>query len=400
MVSAATTMALKAVGQMLVMLFAGMYVAHMGYLDRKNLRNVSKLVMGLFTPSLLFSNLSAGTSLAMLSTAAVLPIVAFSLCGCGLLLGYVARKTFLRKALHRGNHGKLFQSACIVGNSQGLPLVLTSALVPAAQWTEVVSYISFYIVSVHIVTWFGVYNWLKQDVQDSESDDEGGEDSPLLNVDFKATPKQDDVNGRDAVSSFQMLSSSPIVERFKDSINPPLIAVALGLFFGLFHPIHHQFARDGAPFQWVHDAIARVGQGMVPCVMTIMGASMYHSLHEERENKLSIGAVLTITAIRLMILPAVGIVYVSLFGAFLPPMLCLTILVEACTPTANNVTVILSRLGIDPAPLGPVYIFQYLVSIPLYAVYLSYALELSGHSTTPPPVLSERSVMFLGLYVQ
>eukprot|EP01061_Rhynchopus_euleeides_P035174 TRINITY_DN59254_c0_g1_i1.p1 TRINITY_DN59254_c0_g1~~TRINITY_DN59254_c0_g1_i1.p1 ORF type:complete len:432 (+),score=123.83 TRINITY_DN59254_c0_g1_i1:53-1297(+) len=411
MVSAATMLALQAVGQMCVMLLAGMYVAHFRYLEKRNMRYVSKMVMSVMTPSLLFSNLSAGTSLQVLSTASILPFVAFTLCGCGLLFGYAARKTFLRRALHRGNHAKLFQASCIVGNAQGLPLVLTSALVPSSQWQECVSYISFYLVSAHLVTWFGVYNWLKQDAEDSDEDDDIlGEDSKLLSVDFTASPNGA-MNGGDAgmkpvtATPGMFYSASPYVERLVDSINPPLVGIILGLIFGIFSPLHRNFAAPGAPFKWVHSAIARVGEGMVPSVMTIMGCSMYYSLLEKRENQLAPSAVVTIAIIRLCMLPVVGIVYVWVFKSMMPGMLCLAILVEACTPSANNVTVILSRLGIDPTPLGPVYIFQYIVAIPLYSVYLAYALQLA--ESIPPPqaadhvsaALAQNATTFMGIYV-
>ena len=388
----ASKMALMAVGQLIVMILFGMLAARNGYITKKTMQGISKAVTGIFTPCLLFSNLSAGTNASLVMNAAVLPVVAFSCCGTGLLCGYIARKTFLKKELSRGNHTMLFQSACIVGNSQGLPLVLTSALVPPEEWPACVSYISMYIVSVHIVTWFGVYNWLKGAKEDEESsfDEQDPEVVPLLGGGGDGARDRSDTmaSSPSTGGTFELYPMSPYVSRVKESFNPPLVAVFLGLAFGCTHVIHHNFARPGAPLQWIHTAIARVGQGMVPCTMTIMGSSMWFSFFEEKQNLITTKSVVVIALIRLCILPMIGVAYALALKEWMPAPLLLTILVEAATPTANNVTVILAKLGIDPVPLGNAYIMQYAIAIPLYAYYLAYALQLAESSDVAVPTMT------------
>eukprot|EP01063_Lacrimia_lanifica_P008775 TRINITY_DN15814_c0_g2_i1.p1 TRINITY_DN15814_c0_g2~~TRINITY_DN15814_c0_g2_i1.p1 ORF type:complete len:443 (+),score=131.28 TRINITY_DN15814_c0_g2_i1:58-1329(+) len=391
-----TLRAMMAVGQMCVMIAVGAGAAHAGFVPKRNMKVISGLVTGVFTPALLFSNLSAGADATLIGKSLVLPLVALSCCACGLLVGYAARRSFLRKTLAQGRLSKIFQAACVIGNSQGLPLVLTSALVSPSQWTECVKYISLYIVNTHLVTWLGVYNWLKSEIDDARHSDSEGEDAaPLLSPSREADPHYgaspslaSDTSHHPALfpmSPFPQCSTPKLfVEKVYAALNPPLIAVILGLTCGLVQPIHHNFARPGAPLKWVHDSIARVAGAAVPLVMTLMGASMYYSVFEHRASKLPGAALVTLAVIRLMIVPCVGVLFVALFGKLLDPMLCLVILVEACTPTANNVTVILSRLGIDPVPIGNAYLFQYLCAIPIYSVYLSFALDLSGAAATPP----------------
>ncbi|KAJ9451591.1 putative transporter [Diplonema papillatum] len=401
---AATLRAVTAVGQLVVMVLAGAYAAHRGLLKRENMKIMSAMCTGVFMPLLLFSNLSEHTTRASLHKAALLPFVAFTLCGAGMLLGFIARKTFLRSVLSSSN-SRLFQAACVIGNSSGLPLVITGALVPASAYAECVQYISLYIISVHLVTWFGLYNWLKSHTSEEElplvqrvpggmsrggyltgSETNGLSRDSLTSLD---APHERKPCLKKTPGLFMETTPIPIARNpspswwkaFVESINAPLVGIAFGLFCGLVQPVHANFAVAGAPFKWVHDATTRIGGAAIPCVMTVLGASMYYSVRSastSKEDRLPWTCITTLVVIRLFLLPLIGVAYVVLFRSVLDDFICIVILVQSCSPTANNVTVICSRLGIDPVPLGFAYMVQYAVVIPVYSYYLAFALNLSA----------------------
>ena len=401
--SSPSVKALQAVGQMSILVLAGCMAAYRGIVKRPDLKIMSGLVTGVFTPALVFSNLSAGVNWRVLSNASVLPVAAVLCCSTGMLLGYIARKTFLKNYLTTET-SRLFQAACTVGNSQGLPLVLTSALVPASQWMDCVRYISLYVISIHLITWLGLYNWLQSEteVRFKEDAERNDELAPLLAT-KRSSVKPDNIlysspcpvppNSSPRTLLLETLNNSlwfgKTAVALRQSINPPLVAIMLGLFCGLTPFIHRNFAASDASLKWSHTSISRIGDAAVPLVMTILGSTMFFSVDGSGES-LPMPCIVSLIIIRLMCIPLVALLFVrTVCGPFFSPDPCvmLVILVEACSPTANNITVMCSKLGINPVPLASTYFFQYLCAVPLYSVYLVYVLELTQagvpHSSVP-----------------
>eukprot|EP00755_Sulcionema_specki_P034734 Sspe_Gene.21244::Locus_7934_Transcript_1_1_Confidence_1.000_Length_2542::g.21244::m.21244 len=379
---------LKAVGQMLLLLSVGGIAASRQLISNQVHKALATLVTTFFMPSLLFANLSASASVEVLQEAVLLPVVAVVYCTVGVLLGWVATRTVLRGAWRHADHRLMFLASCTVGNSQGIPLVLTSVVVTNENdWRRCVQYISIYIFGIHLVTWLGVYNVLKGHVKASGGGDAGdgeGVELPESPMGEAHVPLNEEGEGDGESEPGFVVRCCAF---FSSLANPPLVAVALGLLVGLVPFLREVLVDEGGVLQWMHTGAAKIGGSAIPLIMCVIGASMYDSLKGGRDANFAPSVRVVLVAIRFLALPLLGLAAAHIVRSLRPstdPLLLLVVLLESCLPTANNMAAICARLGMNPSPIAGALLLQYATAIPVYALYITVALSVTSTCSSSP----------------
>jgi predicted permease len=121
------------------------------------------------------------------------------------------------------------------------------------------------------------------------------------------------------------------------------IAVAVSPLRALFVDLRAQ-AGDNMPLQFLADGAQRMGQAAVPINMLILGASLSKGADWKT---LSLPLNLSIVFSKMVVMPAVGLCTARALKHYFPGMggsFYLVVVMETCTPTANNLMV-MAELG-------------------------------------------------------
>eukprot|EP01065_Artemidia_motanka_P042830 TRINITY_DN5805_c0_g1_i3.p1 TRINITY_DN5805_c0_g1~~TRINITY_DN5805_c0_g1_i3.p1 ORF type:complete len:457 (+),score=116.66 TRINITY_DN5805_c0_g1_i3:74-1372(+) len=396
----------RGLAQALGLTVVGGFAARQGVLNKPEiLRALGRMATGFYIPALIYSNLSEGATPELLRRAAMLPLAGVLLSVLGFVIGFslcllppLKRQLAANPALYRQ-----VLVGCSVGNSGTLPLVVTSALVRDSEaWKVCVRYIFLFNIGGQVAIWLGVYNYLKRDLPPPAAlpdEEELGqrvaremaqrsgsgvelETSESFATTVDAYLSGDEGGVADAVAVYEDASAKwwqKWLATLRALVNPPMVATILGLITGLT-PIRELLVPADRPLGWLHQGITTLGWGSVPVVMSLLGAQMHASLVGGAGVRLPRQAVLVVCGTRMGLLPALGCAVgycLRTYGYMSDPYLRLVLLIQFCTPTANQVVAILTQLNYRAAALSGAVIYQYAAAIPVFIIYFSLCLWLS-----------------------
>jgi predicted permease len=319
----------QAVGTILLAAMAGALIVRFKLVTKDSLNVLSKLLLYVMLPCLLFTKVSASIHWERLMEMWILPVSCVLYIFLGLFIGrIVARLCRPKPEMVPG-----ITTAVAFSNAGYLPIPLLIAVV--------------YI--------FPLFNDTPGGVQGAAADV-----ITLISVFLICySPLMWTVG-------FSLISGDGIKDiTLKKLLPPPVIGIFLGLLIGLIPPLKNQLCAPDGLFHAVYRAAAIMAEGTIPCALLILGGKLSHGPPKGAVNKRTVFAVILT---KLIIFPALAMVYVAVLLKFnlLPAsmLFILVLVVEAGSPPANNLVVMasLANRKIEDG-MAAILFWSYLASI-------------------------------------
>jgi len=359
---------LNAIAKLLSTCGLGGIAARAGILDKNAIGVLSKLVYNVFQPCLLFANVcmtvaNAGGGDTPL---AVLPMAAAYQVFLGFVIGKVL--SFFIHGTKASDDSKYLLTCTTFGNSGPLPFVFADALFRLHENTalapKAVAYISLYLLGWQPLFWVLCTTILSKNNSGSKKDQ--------LKIMLKRV------------------------------MSPPIIASISGLIVGSVPFLRNLFMSRGL-LNPIFESIKTLGGAYLPAVLLVLAGSLMPAKEappakgakpqalapvtpRDKLIKNAIGVYLA----RFLLIPTITfstITYARKFSPFLEKlftdkMLVFVMLLEACMPSAQNGTVILTLNGDTngAAMIAKLLVFIYVAGIPAISYWIGRVMTFSGVS--------------------
>ena len=260
------------------------------------------------------------------------------------------------------------------GNAGALPNAIVPSMLPAASIGRGLLFVQCYMVPWRVLLWSVgptlLRKWSTSPVKkDDDADDKGS----------SATP-----------STGQASSSTTTIRGLL--LPPPTIGSLLGLAVACAPVrIRNALGKNGGPLAFVFAAAAQVGNASPPVALIGIGIALSaggdvrpgkQGGRRQDEKAFTPWELAVCTATRLLLLPCVHIAIVMLSAGVSPPAsrsaslgldpladpLTLVLLLQAGMPSAASMQALFQRSGADPAPLGRLLAWQYVLAAPAVVV--------------------------------
>lgn len=303
-----------AVTQIFLLGAVGYFLVKRNILGQDGLNSLSRLVIEITLPILIFCQLVKDFSFRQYPDWWVFPLISIAITAVGLLVGG-AFTGFIRGRQHKLQ----FLSLVTFQNSGYLPLALVAALLPKDKVDSMFIYIFLFLLGFNIVMWsLGVY-----------------------------------------MLSFHQNRRFELGSLF----SPPVIATLFSLIFiflGLnkFVPI------------LILRPLQMVGDCTLPLAMFVVGGNLaeIHLRHTDKK------AVFFMTLAKLIILPLLGLLLIMKFK--LSELMGLLILIELAMPPATSLSVIIRHYEKEDLLISQGVFFGHIISIITIPVFLSLYFAL------------------------
>ncbi|CAI5534054.1 unnamed protein product [Closterium sp. Naga37s-1] len=157
-----------------------------------------------------------------------------------------------------------------------------------------------------------------------------------------------------------------------DVFRPPVLAACLAMLLGMVPQLDFLFFhRDGA-LRFLTDALAVLGQAMIPCILLVLGANLVKG---PGASALPIRTTLAVVVTRLLVVPLLGIAIVLSADrlGLLPPgdkMFRFVLLLQHAMPSSIQIGTACSLRGFGEQEVSAVLFFQHISAVFTMAVYL------------------------------
>ncbi len=334
----------QAVGTILLAAMAGALIVRFKLVTKDSLNVLSKLVLYVMLPCLLFSKISSSIHWERLMEMWILPVSCVIYIFLGLCVGWLVAKICRPKP--EMVPGVI--TAVAFSNASYLPIPLLVAVVyifplfknslGGAQGAaaDVITLISVFLICFSPLMW---------------------------------------------TIGFSLISGAGIKDiTIKKLLPPPVIGILIGLLVGLIPPLKSQICAPDGLFYAVFRATSIMAEGTIPCALLILGGKLSNGPPQGVVNKRTIFAVILT---KLMIFPAMAMVYVAVLLKFnlIPAsmLFILVLIVEAGSPPANNLVVMASLVNrkIEDG-MAAILFWSYLASIPSLTLLVMLTIYIFG----------------------
>mmetsp|Transcript_9239 Transcript_9239/g.23785 ORF Transcript_9239/g.23785 Transcript_9239/m.23785 type:complete len:421 (+) Transcript_9239:104-1366(+) len=372
----------QSLGTAAAMAGGGWAMSRLGLLSANTAKGLAKISMNLTIPCLLFSTVVDCSQLATSGASPCPPVhdkiqqgwplllLPLLNVAAGMLIGFLLTMLFRPPEDFR----RAIIAAVAFGNSTGLPITLLSISYSSLGGHNVLgedplTFLSVYLLIYPLLTWsvggalMGIGRApraqeplpapLSEPLLADEGDPEGGP-PPAPRGRRACTAAVRGWAGRAAGAASAVLQP-PVVASLA------AIVVAASPLRGAFVPLPGS-SGDGAPLQFLADAMQRLGAAAVPLNMLILGASLSRGTDWKT---LPIGLNLSIAAGKMIAMPLVGMASAALLRRYLPgrpASFYLVVVMETCTPSANNLMVMAELGDQNKRALATSIFTQYLLS--------------------------------------
>ncbi|CAI5475327.1 unnamed protein product [Closterium sp. Yama58-4] len=157
-----------------------------------------------------------------------------------------------------------------------------------------------------------------------------------------------------------------------DVFRPPVLAACLAMLLGMVPQLDFLFFhRDGA-LRFLTDALAVLGQAMIPCILLVLGANLVKG---PGASALPMRTTLAVVVTRLLVVPLMGIAIVLCADrlGLLPPgdkMFRFVLLLQHAMPSSIQIGTACSLRGFGEQEVSAVLFFQHISAVFTMAVYL------------------------------
>jgi predicted permease len=320
----------QAVGTILLAAMGGALIVRFKLVAKDSLNILSKLVLYVMLPCLLFTKVSASINFERLISMWILPVSCVIYIFLGLFIGRIVAKICRPKPEMVPG----ITTAVAFSNASYLPIPLLVAVVyifplfsnslggSQQAAAEIVTLISVFLICFSPLMW---------------------------------------------TIGFSLISGDGIKDiTIKKLLPPPVIGILIGLLVGLIPPLKSQLCAPDGLFHAVFRAASIMAEGTIPCALLILGGKLSHGPPKGAVNRRTIFAVILT---KLMIFPALAMGYVAVLLKFnlIPAsmLFILVLIIEAGSPPANNLVVMasLANRKIEDG-MAAILFWSYLVSIP------------------------------------
>ncbi len=303
-----------AVAQIFLLAALGYYLIKKNILGPEGLNSLSRLVIEITLPLLIFCQLIKDFSFTLYSNWWIFPLISIAITSAGLIVGSIFIG-FIRG----GQHKLQFLSLIAFQNSGYLTLALVAALLPADKVNSMFIYIFLFLLGFNLALFsLGVY-----------------------------------------ILSFTRAKKFELGSLF----SPPVIATLASLIF-IFFGIN-KFIPQG-----VLKPLRMAGDCTLPLAMLVVGGNLA-SIHLEQIDKKAMS--LMILA-KLIILPLFGLWLVIKLK--LPELVGLLILMQLAVPSATNLSVIIRQYKKDDLLISQGIFISHIVSLITLPLFLSLYFTL------------------------
>lgn len=303
------------VAQIFLLGAIGFFLTKKEIIGEAGLDVLSRLVVEVTLPFLIFCQLARDFSFDSYPNWWMFPGLSLLITIMGLAIGYVF------SGLIKGRHHKIqFLSLVTFQNSGYLPLALIGSLLPKYQQGPMFIYLFLFLLGFNLIVWsFGVYM-----------------------LSFYENKK------------FELGSL----------LSPPVIAVLAGLLLAFLNLS-----------RFIPNAILRplrtAGDCTLPLAMFVVGGSLALIRLKHVDKK----AMLLVVLIKLIIMPALGILFIMRFN--LPQLLGLLIIMELAVPPATSLSVITRHYKKEDLLISQGILFGHLISLITLPLFLSLYFTIS-----------------------
>jgi predicted permease len=381
---------LSATTEVVLQVSVGMILCHLAIIDGKSTKVLANLYFYAALPCLNFSNMAADISIDGLKTAWIVMIFAFLYFCIG---NGLAQLTFMRRLWkHRipDNVSHAILILCVTfNNTSSLPIVFITALClssgsylienPQAALAYALMLISLYaMVNTGFMWTYGSKTLemavrkdraVRVSVTEEVPNVELIETSSVSMESIEEALQVPPPTRRQLFHKYAAMVGKKLIGITKAIITPPFIALVIGLFIGCVTPLKNFLVVNPPPVvQSIYHVSKLFGGAAFPLIMVVLGINLYTTLKSISSNiqkqRVDGGswrqvftwkiinynhpaALLACIVLRLIIIPGLGIAIVvtSAYAHILnrnDAIMLLVLLVEASTPSANNLSTLCS----------------------------------------------------------
>jgi malate permease and related proteins len=304
----------SAISQIFILGAVGFLLVKIKLLSQKGLEDLSRLVVDIILPILIFCQLVKDFSFSSFGNWWMFPLVSVAITCAGLLLG------FLFSVLIKGRDYKL-QFVNLVGfqNSGFLPLALVAALLPDDKAQTVFIYLFLFLLGFNLLMFsLGVY---------------------------------------------LMTFSREKKFQWANLLNPPVVATLFTMVFILLG------LNKYVP-QVVFRPLSMIGQCLIPLSMFVVGGN----LAQINLARIDVKPVFLMVLAKLLIMPALGLWFVLKFKV--PELMGLLILIECAVPPATLLSVIIKQYKREDLLVSEGILIGHVIGLATIPIFLSLYFAL------------------------
>lgn len=296
-----------AVGQIFILGAIGYFLVRRGILNREGMSLLSRLVIGITLPAMIFSQLIQGFKFNLRPAWWIFPLSSFAIIFIGLFVGGLFVK-FIKTDEAR----RQFLSLVAFQNSGWIPLALVAALLSPEEASSMFIYIFLFLLGFNLVIW-------------------------SLGVHFLAYR-------RDKKFELTSLFSPPVLATIIT-----MLLVALGV--NRFIP------------ELILKPLRMVGDATLPLAMFVVGGSL--GLIQIRG--VQVKPVILLVLAKLLILPLLGLLFIWRFSP--PRLFSLLLIMQLAMPSATSLSLIITHYKREDLLISQGILLTHLlslISIPLF----------------------------------
>ncbi|KAG8733779.1 hypothetical protein FRC11_002553 [Ceratobasidium sp. 423] len=271
--------------EVFILCFAGWVLARVGILDRKTQKQLNRLNVSLFTPSLLFNKVAFSLSPEKLRELWIIPIFFVGITIVSSLVAWVLGTVFGLKRSQRN----FAIAASAFQNSNSLPIALMQSLVVTVhelKWGKgdtkdamlgrALTYLVLYSTLGMILRWsYGVHLLAQADDETLAANEQPAETEPLLYEDRADTILR---HGKRRVVRF--------LKGLNEFMTIPMYAAVASLIVACVPPMQHALDQHMQP---VKGALLNAGSCSIPVTLIVLGAYFYRPKEESDGERVATG---------------------------------------------------------------------------------------------------------------
>lgn len=373
-------------------------------------RDINKLAFYVFSPSIVFSSLAKAVTLKDLISWWFMPVNIGIIFLIGGSLGWIAVK-ILRPERHL--EGVVIGS-CSAANLGNLVLILVPAVCNEAASpfgdsalcrARGLSYVSMSMSLGNIFIWTHTYSLMrkssilynqkhnKNQPEISNTDSEVSSEAIVVKIDDKGSSSDQEVLVQSTMTStdasidekmIPLLSSTKsngnklsFQDRLKglnkvleELFAPPTIAAIIGLIVGAIPWLKSLIIGSDAPLRVIEDSITSLGNGMLPCIILILGGNLTQGL---RKSTIKPSLIVVIIIVRYIFLPIAGIAVVKAAGelGFLAEdsLYRYVLMIQFTLPPAMSIGTMAQLFDVAKEECSVIFLWTYLAALVAISIW-------------------------------
>ncbi|XP_039137847.1 protein PIN-LIKES 7-like isoform X1 [Dioscorea cayenensis subsp. rotundata] len=331
------------------------------------LKDINKVVYMVFTPSLVFFSFAKSITLQGIISWWFMPVNIGIIFLLGSVLGWV-----IVKVLRPGRHLEgLIIANCSAGNLGNLMLILIPAICAEDEnpfgkidvcRENGITYVSLSMALGGIFIWTHTYSLMQKDGILREKMMLNYADHEAYQIQTKV-PLLPEENVSENKQHF-MEKLKPTLHRIVEELmTPPIVAVIVGFIVGVIPWIKSLIFGLNAPLRVLQDSLKLLGDGLLPCIILILGGNLTRGLHK---SEIKTPVIVAIICMRYIVLPIAGIGVVrAVKGLGLLPsdtLFAYVLLVQYTLPPGMSIGTMAQLFNAGQEECSVIFLWTYLVA--------------------------------------